>query len=337
MTLWPPLLAEAEEEAAPRTIAGSIFLYLENDLFTGTDRHYTNGVKITLLSHDLEEFSACRFMPSPVGRLLDKIPHFNRVGFKKNVGLSLGQNMYTPENTQTGEPIEGDRPYAGISYLSGSLQRKNYHQLDIVELTLAVVGPSSLAADVQKLIHRATFSQEPKGWDNQLSDEVGFALAWQRRWRVVSLTAANGLGLDLLPHVGAAAGTLIVMGNTGGTLRLGYNLPLDFGPSLILPGSGVSPPTGLVGAPDQPHSGLSCNVFASADVLASAWSILLDGNTYRRSHLVKKEPLVGNLALGASISHRSLIVTYSLVLRTKEFKGQKKGQDYGSVTFGFSF
>ena len=334
--LLTPFSAKAEDKKKDENIVGSFFFYLENDLFTGTDQHYTNGIKIVLLSADLDDFTRCRFLPSAVGGFLNKLPLFNRPGYKKNVGLSVGQNMYTPENIKTNTPDKHDRPYAGLSYIAGFLQSKSRHQLDIVELDIAVVGPSSLAGDVQKLIHRITWSQKPRGWHSQLKNEIGFAFSWQHRWRVLSLTTPSGLGMDLLPHIGFTAGTLTVMGNVGSSLRFGYQLPLDFGPSLILPGNAVSPPTGQVGSLEK-NNNFSFSVFATADALAVAWSMLLEGNTYSRNTNIKKEPLVGNLGLGASIGYRSFILTYTLVLRTKEFKEQKKGQDYGSITLGFSF
>ncbi len=54
--------------------------------------------------------------------------------------------------------------------------------MDTTEIQIGMVGPSSLAEDAQKFIHKVRDLQRPNGWDNQLKDELGLALAFERKW-----------------------------------------------------------------------------------------------------------------------------------------------------------
>ena len=68
-----------------------------------------------------------------------------------------------------------------------------------------------------------------------------------------------------------------------------------------------------------------------------ARDIFLDGNTFRDSHSVDKEPLVGDLAAGVSVNWKNTALTYSYVLRSKEFKAQEDEQLFGSVSLNWNF
>ena len=66
-------------------------------------------------------------------------------------------------------------------------------------------------------------------------------------------------------------------------------------------------------------------------------NIVLDGNLYRESYYVDKEPFVGRLLLGiGTIIHRFKI-TYAYVFITKEFETQDVPQAYGTITVSYTF
>ncbi|MDB6151760.1 MAG: hypothetical protein JWL90_213, partial [Chthoniobacteraceae bacterium] len=89
--------------------SGTISLYVENDLFAGTDRYYTSGVKIGWSSVDLEKFSDTPYA-SPILPIINLLPFINEKDYQKNLLFTFGQNIYTPDNTESKELIEGDRP-----------------------------------------------------------------------------------------------------------------------------------------------------------------------------------------------------------------------------------
>lgn len=157
-------------------------LRLENDLFTGSDRNYTNGVALTAVSRDLQGGLRPECLPQPIG-LYARFIGWADPGFwrdsgaqtsSQNLVVRFGQSMYTPENKTRTDVIPDDRPYAGLLYLGLAWNRRvhpqaaSYEMLDVRELTLGVIGPWSLAEQSQDLVHRARGIERFRGWDNQL-------------------------------------------------------------------------------------------------------------------------------------------------------------------------
>ena len=137
---------QQSSHSAGKDDAGSTFsIYMENDLFAGTDRYYTSGVKLSWSSPDLEHYSDTPYA-SPLLPLFDLLPYINETGYQKNLVLALGQNIYTPDNTETTELIRNDRPYAGWLYLGTGVVWKNAEVRNSLVLDIGVVGPWSYGA-----------------------------------------------------------------------------------------------------------------------------------------------------------------------------------------------
>ena len=315
----------------------TLFLYFENDIFNGTDQHYTNALRLTWVSQDLTEYDEDTRLPRWGLPLIRKLPLINRPGFQRNIGLSLGQNIYTPEDISRRDLIKDDRPYAGWTYLSLTFHVKNTVKLDVFEVTLGIVGPSSLAKETQRTVHRWVDSKEPKGWDHQLRNEPGLTIGWQRNWRLFSAGMGSGFGFDFIPHIGGIAGNVATFANIGGELRIGYNLPIDFGTSFIRSGSGIEAPADKMDPRLRHRENFGIHLFADADGRAVARNIFLDGNTWKESHSVDRKRLVADMAAGIAILYKRLKLSYAHVYRTKEFDGQDKAQSFGSITLAITF
>ncbi|MBC7152957.1 MAG: lipid A deacylase LpxR family protein [Rhizobium sp.] len=308
--------------AADETETGTLSLVFENDLFYDTDRNYTNGVRASWLSGPDGTsdwaLSAARWFPLfPEGGIV-------------RTSYAVGQNMYTPDDIALRNPPRDDRPYAGWLYGSVGLIAETGRRLDQLELTLGVVGPASLAEQTQKIVHEITGSQEPRGWDTQLKNEPGAVLTYQRSWRGVVSETVSGFGFDATPHAGGALGNVFTYANAGLMLRFGRRLPLDYGPPRIqpsLPGSGFF----------VPQEGFGWYLFAGTEGRAVARNIFLDGNTFRDSRSVDKEPLVGDLQFGIALTWRNVRLSYTHVLRTREFETQDGGDDFGAFSLSVLF
>jgi hypothetical protein len=316
---------------------GTLSIYFENDLFTGTDRYYTNGVKLGWTSADLEKFadtsSASILMP-----LIRRLPFINSPYFQKNLAWSLGQNIYTPDNTEATEQLEGDRPYAGWLYLGLGLVWKDARVRNTLALNVGVVGSWSLGEEAQRLVHEARDLAVPQGWDNQLHNELGVVAVYERTWRWPERERRVGLDVEFLPHVGAALGNVYTHANLGGELRLGVNLPDDFGTGNIGPSATTSTPVERgYAARRAERFDAGLYLFARADGRAVARNIFIDGNTFGRSASADRVPLVADLSVGASLNLQSTKVTYALIYRTKEFEAQEEGQMFGSISLNFAF
>lgn len=315
----------------------TFFIYFENDVFHGTDRHYTNAFRLTWLSPDLTEYDEDTRLPRWGAPLLRHLPLINRPGFQRNIGLSIGQNIYTPEDISRRDLIRDDRPYAGWSYFSLTFHVKNTTQMDVFEVTVGVVGPSSLAEDTQKIVHRWIRGEDPKGWDHQLRNEPGLMIGWQRNWRLLRTGKEDGWGFEFIPHVGGVLGNVAIYANVGGEIRFGYNLPFDFGTSFIRLGSGIEAPASQSDPRLRRRKNFGFHLFADLEGRAVARNIFLDGNTWKDSHRVHRKRLVADMAAGFAIVYKRVKFSYAHVYRTKEFDGQKRGQAFGSVTLSFNF
>jgi hypothetical protein len=313
-----PALADTPPEPATPRHRGSLTFYTENDkYFAGTDQAYTNGFKISYLSGDLQSltgedtFAPARYFARALGRLVPD-------GHVYKAGFSLGQNIYTPVDTQTTTYIPGDRPYAAWLYggvalhvlypdsLGGRADR-----LDVFEINLGIVGPSAVGEDVQNGFHEVIDVARANGWDNQIEDEPGVNLIYERRYRLSTAGARESWGADFIPHAGAE-------------IRAGWRLPADFGSNLIRP-SGDS-------NPDNKRPLCGVFVFAAVDGRAVVRDITLDGNTFKDSPDIDKKPFVADGYVGIGVSTPYLQLRYAQAYRTKEFEGQQDSQVFGSLS-----
>ena len=321
----PVVAGDAEENPSTFTV------FFENDLFADTDRRYTNGVKLAWVSPDLSEYRDSKRLPAWTHAVIDLLPFIHEEGVQRNVALSLGQSIYTPTDTDTRALVVDDRPYAGWLYGSAAFHNRTESWLDVIEVQVGVVGPLSFAEQAQNLVHDARDIPEARGWDNQLGDELGVNLIWERKWRLVHLGERRGPGVDLLAHAGGSVGNVSTYANAGGEVRLGWNLPRDFGTSLIR-ASGVT---------DAPVRGAGrlpgIHLFASVDGRAVGRDIFLDGNTLRSSHDVDKKYFVADLAAGVSITWGSFKLSLTRALRTREFRGQDDNQRFGSIALSYTY
>ena len=171
------------DAASPATLDGGTFtVYFENDLFAGTDRFYTSGVKVSWSSPDLENFKDSPYA-GPLLPILDRLTFIGEQT-QKNLIFSIGQNIYTPDDTESFDLVRGDRPYAGWLYFGLGLVWKNAQFRQSLLLDIGVVGSWSYAQEAQRLVHETRDLEVPNGWDNQLHNELGVVGTYQitTRW-----------------------------------------------------------------------------------------------------------------------------------------------------------
>jgi hypothetical protein len=309
-------------------------IYFENDIFNGTDRHYTAGEKISWLSADLTEWGWQGWRKN----IVDALPFVNRPEGQKNFGVAFGQSMHTPQDLTLRTPDPKDQPYAGWTYLEFAFISKTPVITDTLAIQFGMVGPHSYAEQTQDLVHKLIGDPKPQGWAHQLHDEPGVNLIYERSWRLYARTLDNILGIDLVPRAGACLGNVQTYANVGGILRLGFNLPSDFGVQLASPGSIGSAPSDDLDPRVSPTRNFSLFVFTAVDGRAVARDIFLDGNTFGSSPSVHKEPFVADLSAGVGIIAGPWQITFTQVRRTREFKTQQQSHDdFGSVTVSRAF
>jgi hypothetical protein len=298
----------------------------ENDFVNGTDRWYTQGLRISYLQADND-------VPRWTKGLLDFIPSVGFTTGAERIGYQFGQLMFTPANTHVATLLPDDRPYAGWLYTGLVLQRRgvgwgDFVHLENFQLDIGIVGPDSLAEAAQGWYHDV----RPPGWQNQLGDEPGVALRYGRACLIPLYSDHHHL-FDFIPAGGLSVGNIDTSFRVGTTLRFGWNLPQDFGAqpiqSLIMNEGGRSP--------SQTGKRWGAYIFSGVEGSAVLYTVFLDGNTFRDSHHVDKEPFVGEWRSGIVFIFDRVEVAYTHIIRTEEFTKQSEAQIYGSLTIKCKF
>src|SRR5690606_31182339 len=104
--------------------------------------------------------------------------------------------------------VPNERPYAGWLYTSSGLISDTGSILERMEITLGVVGPSSLAKQTQREIHKARGFDVPRGWNNQLRNEPGIILSYEKAWKNYLGFGLLDYGMDFTPKAGLMLGNI---------------------------------------------------------------------------------------------------------------------------------
>jgi len=312
---------------AQSTAKDGIFTFqFENDIFGNTDQHFTHGTRLAWMSAEDD-------VPAWAKDAASLVPVFDTAA-SKHIVFSLGQSILTPDDISQSALIPNDRPYAGWLYAGIGLVSVSDDHLDNLELDLGVVGPLSGASTVQKTWHRWFGFQRPNGWRNQLKNEPGVLLTYERKWRRWAHVEFGALGFDgdFTPHIGASLGNVLTQGALGLTVRVGSNFVknYDYGPPRIrpsLPGSDFFTTDG----------GFSWYVFFGVEGRGVVNNIFLDGNNFRRSHSVDKKDFVGDVQGGLALIIGRVRLAYTHILRTKEFDGQDHADQFGAFSISALF
>jgi len=335
LALWGVALLIAGAPAALHADDGQrLSIIEENDsFFFDSDDHYTQGLRIGYLGPDVASDSGWNRPFDVLGGLLPVFPA-GEAERSRRYALSFGQSFFTPSVIAADPPDPRDRPYAGWLYLGASLlQDTDRRMLEHLELQLGVVGPAALGKQVQRRWHEFVDGTKPEGWDAQLENEPGIVLSYERKWRL-KLAGDGGTGIDLIPELGGSLGNVFTYGEAGVMLRFGRNLQADYGPARIRPA--------LSGTDyfnrDYLDGDFGIYGFVGAQGRAVARNIFLDGNTFRSSPSVDKEPLVADLQAGVSLFWRNgARLDIAVMHRTEEFEDQDGADAIGIVSFAASW
>lgn len=305
----------------------TVTVYWENDSSilkrnNQQDRHYTNGIAVTF-SHQ----------PDWVQDFTD-VARFGETFDRTAAGYILGQLIFTPESISTTRLLRKDRPYAGYLYGGVYVQRANDHTFDHAQLDIGVVGPASQADHIQKDIHDWRDLDEPKGWNNQLDNEITAQIYLRRKWRLdldpLQLPDVQ-LSQQLIPQVELAVGSVYRHVSAGATWRIGHNLPDDFGPGRL---GDVASATG------GPSKGRGAYGFLRLAGRAVEHDLFLEGNSYKESHGVDAETLVGEIQVGVSAFYHvngwNIQANYSQTFISEQFDGQDGSDSFGALTLAIS-
>jgi hypothetical protein len=329
-----PLMSLARVEKAENS--GTFSFYLENDFFFQMDRYYTSGVKLSWISPDLREDAEGLRLARWFYSLFKGAFFVDRPEFQHAVSFSIGNDMYTPEDLTRSDLIVTERPYAGMTYIGIGFHNKSSRHMSTLEFDLGIVGSHSFSETFQKTIHNVFGYEYPNGWDHQLKDEPALRIIYDHKWKLLKLQLGGDYGFDWITYVRGGLGNVYTGAGLGMEVRWGFALPDDFGTFPIRPGGDVTDiKRRNSGFSHQGRFGI--HVFAAVEGQAVLRDIFLDGNTFRDSHSVDKEPFVADLMVGISLRINRFKIFYSQVYLTRRFKTQFYEQRYGSLNLSFSY
>ncbi len=135
-----------------------ISIQFENDFFGGgTDRHFSHGTRIECLTGPIQWITDAA----------DKLPWFSserarqspKHDLQARASFSVGQNMYTPEDTIATQLLTDDRPYAGWLYMGfGLVANQGTRRYDKIELEKANTPDFILSAKTQELLLNSLYA-----------------------------------------------------------------------------------------------------------------------------------------------------------------------------------
>ncbi len=305
----------------------ALAFYIENDSRNmggpGSDQAYTNGLKLSYIY-------ANNRIPRWAEKPTQKLKFFDEKisSSKVNFGLSLGHQIFGPNNTDLTELIPEDRPYAAWLYAGFAVSFKKNDTAQFIEFDVGAVGPSALGQQVQNNFHDLIRNRRAEGWRNSLNDEPTLQFFYQKRFKYF-----KSKNLDFFPYYGGALGNVNIGVHTGALIRIGQNLPDDFGPSRPSASDGdsfISPINHAISKENGYYA------FAGARGSAVARNIFLDGNTFQDSHRVKKKPFILETEFGFGVIANPYSAVWRFVTHTVEFEEQTRLNSFASLNLVYS-
>jgi lipid A 3-O-deacylase len=127
----------------------------EDDSYVDThsDRYYTNGT-----------FLYYRFLSPTKSKKINK----------KIIEFKIGQQIYTPYQSNVPSISMQDRPFAGYLFAEAGMN-KFYQDGSVLKLSsqLGILGPGSMAEQVQTIWHQIINYVTPEGWQYQVKNTPG--------------------------------------------------------------------------------------------------------------------------------------------------------------------
>lgn len=322
-----------------------VLLQLDNDLFAGSDRDYTSGIRLGFVQEvPLHSQKGQRWNKRLKNSSRKLTGRLQNIGFDDDSqlrfarGFGITQLLFTPEDPEALSAPEGERPYAAWLGLEYSFHVKEDNHVNSLTVAVGTTGEASLGQPTQNWVHR-NISNSPifQGWDSQVPSELTINVNYDHKQRFRNFSKSNntGFAFDGYYEGGLAAGTFRSDAYIGALTRVGYQLSNSFATPRVQLGS-YGHELFRDSARNDNDTKFSAFAFAGLRGTAVLHDITLDGPVFRDFDTgVESKPLVGELLLGWGLRYKKFDFVYSRTLRTDEFSGQTENLEFGSFMLRF--
>lgn len=256
----------------------------------GTDKGYTGGLHLDYL-----------YTPQKPTVFIERWLPKAGVEAVNTYGIGLSHVMFTPTDLSTPSPLPHNYAYAGALFARYSLNSSNpvrKYNLQS-QIILGVMGPMSLAEDIQVFIHRAIGDEKPMGWANQLPNDIliNFQVAAEKQM------TNTGRGFELIGGAVAAAGSMYNGAGLYMVARAGKMDPYF---------SGLLSQNGVPRSASKRRTQLYVRVKPMLQVVAYN-SLLRGGLILNKRRPVSPEihNMVGSLEYGLTLAHRNFSISFT--------------------------
>lgn len=303
---------------------------MDNDIFTGSDNNYTNGVAFGWRGGErlayTEDSAYRRWI-----ELWSFLPVLGDDSCESYAAWSVGHELYSPDDITAATPDPDDQPYAAVLFVDSTLIARAAHVTHAWNLRLGLVGPSALGEELQDSVHDLIDVDDAQGWDSQIPDEPVINVDYSVAYELLQAGRRGAVEGRFVPLAGASAGTYFTGASAAMYGEFGWNLPDAVG--LLSLRRGVNPALELV----APKSGWSLSLFGGTGGFAIANYLPLDGNAFRSGPSVKSEPFVAFFTVGVALRNGPWRLGYFQTHFTDTFQTQREAVDYGTISLSYSY
>ena len=312
-------------------------LFSENDFWNfgnKTDIYYTQGLKFEYMT----EIDSSKFKNS-IFSLKKSTQKFS--------GYSIGQNIYTSSDISISNAMPDDRPYSAWTYVSAFLISNDSirNRRLTSEFYFGVIGPIAQGKFVQTTWHELIKSPEPRGWNNQIKNDIGINLMTKFEFSLLSLKEGNSFTTDIVPI------TELQIGSVFNKIGIGLISRISILNATNYFKNGVNDPSGILkGGKNHYFSSISnykpnfCQTLKSSNISLFGRPILrgviynstLQGGIFSSNDIYvidskNIERFYFSFDYGLTWSTLYFDLSYSRAYRTREFSYQSKDHHWGQL------
>ncbi len=249
-------------------------------------------------------------------------------------GVSLTQNMYTPEIHTRGN-VYNQHPYCGYLAFGGAYLLRGERFGCVTELQLGTTGRASLAGQTQNAVHKMLGMDEWEGWHDQVRSELTMQLTSRQEWLVNTREFRNGWECDLALRTRESVGTFNLSGGVGMAYRVGRNLPPTMSSCSI---DGANFGTNALLKPHYDRSKMSYFLLASASGEYVARDMSIDGGVFHHfDRVCSRKPWQVQGQLGAGVAYEGIDYFAGVLMRSRTYRTQDKASVMGVFSVAWNW